>query len=337
MNLFAYLRVGPGGSIYLPAEFREQIGLADAPAYIEARLAVDGVIELGPVVLGDIPPRTFGQHTDLEVPQPLEEPLQSNELAEWEANRDLVDHEIRDPWRDVPETAGEEVASRPAGSDRPPAEGDSLNVLSGADWSMMAEWYVDVESDHVVVRFRSAWEQHDHDLTVEEAWLLANELKAACLAVTGALGDRDAARAALRDYTTRSARALGIDADTHQLYEPDLDAGYGQLAAELSAESAEASTGADQEASPFPRRGYEVRDYRDAEEGGPRVEVWLAGWHWPVVRAVKYTGGWLVLVDSKVAELAGVGALTGLHAINADDAIKWVELLAALYLKAVGE
>lgn len=339
MNLFAYLRVGPGGSIYLPAEFREQIGLADAPAYIEARLAVDGVIALGPVVLGDIPPRTFGQHTGLEVPQPLEEPLPSNELAEWEANRDLVDHEIRDPWRDVPETAGEEVASRPVGSDRPLAEGDSLDVLSGADWSAVAEWYVDVESDHVVVRFRSAWVRHDHDLTVEQAWLLANELRAACLAVTGALGDRDAARAALRDYTTRSARALGIDADTHQVYEPDLDAGYGQLAAELSAESAEDPTGADQEASPLPRRGYEVRDYRDAEEGGPRLEVWLAGWLWPVVRAVKYTGGWLVLVDSKVAELAGVGgvSLTGLRASNGDEAMKWVELLAALYVKAVGK
>lgn len=318
MNLFAYLRVGPDGSIYLPAEFRERIGLPVGPAHIEARLAADGVIGLGPVVSGELPPNTFGQHSGFVVPEPIDEPLPSDGPAEWEVSRDLVGHDIRGPVR----------------SELALGEGDSLDVESGA-------WYVGVESGHVVVRFRSAWERHDHDLTVEAAWLLANELRAACLAVTGALevGDPNAVHAALLDYTTGSVPALDVDAYAQQMYEANLDAGYGQLAAELSAESVEDSTGADQEPSPFPARGYAVRDYRGAgaEDGGPRVEVWLAGWLRPVVRAVKYTGGWLVLVDSKVAELAGVSgiSLTGLHAINADEAIKLVELLAALYVKAV--
>lgn len=54
---------------------------------------------------------------------------------------------------------------------------------------------------------------------------------------------------------------------------------------------------------------------------------------------IEYAGGWLVLVDSNVAQVAGVGGvdMTGLDTINADEALKWVELIAALYVRASGK
>ncbi|BCP13989.1 hypothetical protein [Mycobacterium paraintracellulare] len=56
-------------------------------------------------------------------------------------------------------------------------------------------------------------------------------------------------------------------------------------------------------------------------------------------RKSECAGGWLVLVDSKVAQVAGVGGvdMTGLDTINADEALKWVELIAALYVRASGK
>lgn len=101
MNLHAYLRIGPDGRIDLPTEFREQLGLPEGPAYIEARLCVDGVIELGPVVPGELPPRKFGQHSGLVVSDTLDDPLSADEMKArdleeltpeaWEGQRKFVD------------------------------------------------------------------------------------------------------------------------------------------------------------------------------------------------------------------------------------------------------
>jgi hypothetical protein len=163
-------------------------------------------------------------------------------------------------------------------------------------------WSIDVEADQVVVRVPRTT-RHEHNMTAQEARALGNELGITYLAASGVLGagDRDAVRPALKEYTTRSVPALGLDAYAQEVYEANLDAGYAQLAGELSTESVEDPGAADQEPRPSPGRGYEVRDYRDDAAGGPRVEVWLTEWHWPVVRADEYAGGWLVLVDSKVA------------------------------------
>ncbi len=55
--------------------------------------------------------------------------------------------------------------------------------------------------------------------------------------------------------------------------------------------------------------------------------------------AVQHGDAWIVFVDPKVAALVGLGdvLLTPLDAINADHALRWVNLLAALYVKAVGQ
>lgn len=84
-------------------------------------------------------------------------------------------------------------------------------------------------------------------------------------------------------------------------------------------------------------RGYEIRDYRHHPDGPDQIEAWLPGSLWPVVRAVQRDGGWLVLVDPAVSATAGVPEAdrSGLDAINADEARIWVELLTALYVKAV--
>jgi hypothetical protein len=84
---------------------------------------------------------------------------------------------------------------------------------------------------------------------------------------------------------------------------------------------------------------YEIRDQRQLNDGAS-IEAWLAGWHWPATLAVKSVSGtWLVLVDRWVAESAGLGDiyLTGVSAKNADHALEWVKLLAALYVKAAAE
>ncbi|MDI3312935.1 MAG: hypothetical protein QJR12_01200 [Mycobacterium sp.] len=202
-------------------------------------------------------------------------------------------------------------------------------------------WSVEVEAGEVVVRFRSAWERHDHHLTAEEARALANELGVRYLLVSGALGvgDPDAVRSALRDYTARSVPALGIDEYAQQVYEAlnerAIDAPYVQLAAEPIAESVEDSSAAEHEPIASADHGYEVRDYRDDKDARPRVEAWVPEYEWPFVRGVKYAGGWLVLADPIVAEVAGLGEvdLTGLDAVDADHALAWVNLLAALYVK----
>lgn len=86
-------------------------------------------------------------------------------------------------------------------------------------------------------------------------------------------------------------------------------------------------------------RAYEIRDYRHDPDGPDQIEAWLSGSPWPVVRAVRREDVWLVLVDPAVSATAGVPEAnrTGLDAINADEARIWVELLAALYVKAVAK
>ena len=83
---------------------------------------------------------------------------------------------------------------------------------------------------------------------------------------------------------------------------------------------------------------YEVRDRRDTKDGRGSIEAWLPGWHWPVVRAVEHAGRWLVLADPKVAEVGGQGNIhmAGGEVAGADDAMQWVNVLAALYVKAAG-
>lgn len=80
----------------------------------------------------------------------------------------------------------------------------------------------------------------------------------------------------------------------------------------------------------------EIRDDGTEPDGTAQIEAWLPGWSWPVVRAVQRGDGWLVLVGAEVSVTAGVRKAdrSGLDAINADEARIWVELLAALYVKA---
>jgi len=85
--------------------------------------------------------------------------------------------------------------------------------------------------------------------------------------------------------------------------------------------------------------GYEIRNYLHDPDGSDQIEAWLPGWLWPVVRAVQRDAGWLVLVDPAVSGSAGVPEAdrSGLDAISAKEARIWVELLAALYVKAVAK
>ncbi|MCH9668703.1 MAG: hypothetical protein K0U80_12715, partial [Actinomycetia bacterium] len=80
----------------------------------------------------------------------------------------------------------------------------------------------------------------------------------------------------------------------------------------------------------------EIREDRAEPDGPAQIEAWLPGWSWPVVSAVQRGDGWLVLVGAEVSVTAGVRKAdrSGLDAINADEARIWVELLAALYVKA---
>ncbi len=87
MNLFAFLRIGPDGRIDLPMEFREQLGLPNGPAYIEARLCVDGIVELGPVVPGEVPSRKSGQLPGLVVPDTFDEQLSADETKAWDLDK----------------------------------------------------------------------------------------------------------------------------------------------------------------------------------------------------------------------------------------------------------
>lgn len=117
MNLYRYLRVGPRGRIYIPAEFHEHIGLPDGPAFIEAKLCVDNFIELGPVIPGVNRPRVSEVLPGLVVDDPVDEPVPAEEQAEWESYRDLERRRTRDPWRDVPQRQREdpEAFVRPSG------------------------------------------------------------------------------------------------------------------------------------------------------------------------------------------------------------------------------
>jgi hypothetical protein len=93
------------------------------------------------------------------------------------------------------------------------------------------------------------------------------------------------------------------------------------------------------------QRDYEIRDKRDSKEGRPSIEAWLPGWHWPVVRAlesagtVAHAGTWLVLTDPKVAELAGLRStdVAAADVVNVANALQWVAMLAALYVKAAAK
>jgi hypothetical protein len=85
--------------------------------------------------------------------------------------------------------------------------------------------------------------------------------------------------------------------------------------------------------------GYEVGDRRESTDGRASIEALLPGWHWPVVRAVEDAGRWLVLADPKVAELGGVGSthLAAGEVVSADNAMQWVNVLTALYVKAAAK
>jgi hypothetical protein len=84
---------------------------------------------------------------------------------------------------------------------------------------------------------------------------------------------------------------------------------------------------------------YEIKDCCNRECARPRIEAWTPGLGWPAVCAAEHGGEWIVLVDPVIAEVADLGAvrLTALGAINAEHALDWVELLAALYVKAVAK
>ncbi|MBN7443199.1 hypothetical protein I3U51_21940 [Mycobacteroides abscessus subsp. abscessus] len=117
MNLYAYLRVGPWGRIYIPAEFNKHIGLPNGPAFIEAKLCPDGYIELGPVFPGTEPPRAVSEMLpSLVVPDP--------------AQGDTLD------------TGCFELAAEFA-------------VERDAERGSLGDWSVDVEDGSVVIR--SAW------------------------------------------------------------------------------------------------------------------------------------------------------------------------------------
>jgi hypothetical protein len=143
---------------------------------------------------------------------------------------------------------------------------------------------------------------------------------------------------ALRDYTTRSVPALGIDAYAQQVYdalrERELDAGYTSLAREFKSEPDRKEGGSGGSAA----LDYEIRDYRQEPDGPAQIEAWLPGWLWPAVRAVQRGDGWLVLVGPEVSATASVheAERSGLDAVNTDEARIWVKLLAALYVKASG-
>ena len=84
---------------------------------------------------------------------------------------------------------------------------------------------------------------------------------------------------------------------------------------------------------------YEIRECCNRDCARPRIEAWTTHLGWPAAGAVEYDGEWIVFVDSAAADVAGLGAvwLTAVGAINAEHALDWVELLAALYVKAVAK
>lgn len=206
-------------------------------------------------------------------------------------------------------------------------------------------WSVEVKASQVVVWAACPWGTHGEYLSPEEAWELANELAVGYLAISGALGvnEPDAVRSALGEYSRRGAPELSIDADAQDVYdavrECVRDAGYPQPAAEAVDESVKDLGARGCGASLSADEVYHVRDYRDDKIGRPRIEAWPADSDWSVARAVEHAGAWLVMVDPEVAELVGSAGvhLTALEAVNADEALEWVRLLAALYVKAAAK
>jgi multidrug resistance efflux pump len=206
---------------------------------------------------------------------------------------------------------------------------------------------VEVDGVEVVLTGPGGSVEGNHVLSLEEAEALVDLLRSACVTARRrqlATADLDEQRSALEralrqqpgyiEALERDARdAIGCPIPADPLTRlRGAHAGPGPSLEEARAaeRAAEAERG---------QRGYEIRDRRDSTEARPSVEAWLPDWQWPAVRAVEYAGGWLVLVDSEVAEVAGVRGvdMTGLDAINADESLKWVELLAALYVKASGK
>ena len=60
---------------------------------------------------------------------------------------------------------------------------------------------------------------------------------------------------------------------------------------------------------------------------------------WNPRRPVAHAGTWLVLIDPKVAELAGLGStdVAAADVVNVANALQWVAMLAALYVKAAAK
>jgi hypothetical protein len=84
---------------------------------------------------------------------------------------------------------------------------------------------------------------------------------------------------------------------------------------------------------------YEIRPRQNRENGRTLIDALVPGLAWPAIVPSEDGAGWLVFVSSAVTEHAGLDRqyLTGVDAINESLALLWVELLAALYLKAVAK
>ncbi|SHS67601.1 Conserved protein of uncharacterised function, putative antitoxin [Mycobacteroides abscessus subsp. abscessus] len=170
MNLYAYLRVGPRGRIYIPAEFWEHIGLPEGPAFIEAKLCDDGFIELGPVIPGSNPPRVSEVLPGLVVPETFDEPLPADELAAWESDGDLWDETaylLRSP--DNARRLMEALARDKAGLAA--AAGDSAHSVV----SMPDGWTARAEDGRVRLGVSSPW--------VKGFWLDPDEARCVGLAL----------------------------------------------------------------------------------------------------------------------------------------------------------
>ncbi len=147
MNLYAYLRVGPHGRIYIPSEFNKHVGLSDGPAFIEAKLCDDGYIELGPVIPGSKPPRVVSEMLPgLVVPEPFDDPRAANESAARGYGCDLWDETaylLRSPEnaRRLMEAIVEDKAR----------DGGSAHDSAMSETSMPAGWTVTVEDGCVRV------------------------------------------------------------------------------------------------------------------------------------------------------------------------------------------
>lgn len=123
--------------------------------------------------------------------------------------------------------------------------------------------------------------------------------------------------------------------DLEQL-EPEAWEGYRKFVDEYLGGVDEHRADADDERRDQPPLGYEIREFLIDNQGRTQIEAWLPGWLWPAVRIAQRSDGWQVVVGSEIFAVAGVSevGLTGLDAINAEEARTWVKLLAALYVKA---